>query len=144
MGETRIKIFLMYIAAFAVILGMAGCDSRAINNAIQKSQGNSNKPAQSPKATMYNFITRCQAGDLEGARRYFCSEMRSRMTGEGSGEGLRIFFRNAQIIDVEESYGTATVYVKIQNPATYESATIPVSMILEDGEWKISQFGDAR
>ena len=129
-----------------MLLGLCGCDDATADKITQQiartvvdEHRKSQKPKLTPKATVQYFLLRCQAGDGKGAVQYFCWEFRQKAkTDELTDWGFKVMFQNSRIIDVEENDDTAIVYVRVQNPITEEWSTIPIPLIIEDGQWRIS------
>ena len=135
---------LTMILGVCMLLGLCGCDDAAdaISKEIARSINEHRKPPKprlTPKATIQYFLHRCQAGDGKGAVQYFCWDIRRRANpDELTDWGLQVMFRNSRITDVEENDDTAIVYVRFRNPIEDEWVTLPIPMIIEDGQWRIS------
>ena len=137
------KILTVLAASAAIV--MCGCDAKAFNKAIQKAQQSSSNSSHrvllTPKAVMQNFIDSLESGDIEEAKSFFCQEMRRSVT-DGKLGILAIAFHNARITDVEEDYGSAIVYVRLKHFLTDEEKILTIPMIMESGQWKITNFED--
>lgn len=133
----KMKQVFYTLFCIASVICFCGCDQGDVNKVIQSATGS--KSTLSPRATVQGFINRCQAGDMDGVRAYFSSS--KTFHNEGNALGLSIAFENARISNVEESIGSATVFVNVKNAFTdYETKTVVFSLSLENGDWKITDF----
>ena len=91
-----------------------------------------------PRATVQTFLVAARAGNVDGVARCF-SGNRKLPNADSTGIALlRLMFQGARITRVEQvNWFHAVVYVRITNPVTGESETVPMSVRKIDGDWKI-------